>query len=99
LQKKNKKYVWTEKCMETFQRLKEILTKTPILKFPDMDEDFLVCIDGSKEGLGRVLMQYGRVIAYISRKSKNHEDNYMTHNLELLAIVYSPRVWRHYLVG
>jgi hypothetical protein len=57
LQKKNKKFVWTEKCVEAFQRLKELLTTTPILKVPDMDVDFLVCTDASKEGLGGVLMQ------------------------------------------
>jgi hypothetical protein len=52
LQKKNKKFVWTEKCAEAFWRLQELLTKTLILKVPNMDEDFLVCIDASKEGLG-----------------------------------------------
>ena len=57
LQKKNKKLVWTEKCAEAFQRLKELLTSTPILKVPDMDTDFLVCTDASKDDLGRVLMQ------------------------------------------
>jgi hypothetical protein len=59
LQKKNKKFVWTEKCVEEFWRLKELLTKTPILKVPNMDADFLVCTDASKEGLGGVLMQDG----------------------------------------
>jgi hypothetical protein len=57
LQKKNKKFVWTEKCAEAFRRLKESLTTAPILKVPDMDTDFLVCTDTSKEGLGGVLMQ------------------------------------------
>jgi hypothetical protein len=70
-----------------------------ILKFPDMDEDILVCIDASKEDLGRFLKQDGRVIAYISRKLRKHEENYATHNLELLSIVYSLRVWIHYLIG
>jgi hypothetical protein len=56
LQKKNKKFVWTEKCAETFRKLKELLTTVPILKVPDMDVDFLVCTHASKEGLGRVLM-------------------------------------------
>jgi hypothetical protein len=88
LQKKNKKFVWTEKCAEAFQRLKKLLTTTSILKVPDIDTDFLVCIDTSKEGLGRVLMQDERVIAYISRKLRRHEENYATHDLELLAIVY-----------
>jgi hypothetical protein len=88
-----------EKCAEAFQRLKELLTTTPILKVPDMDADFLVFTDASKEGLGGVLMQDGRVIAYISRKLRRHEENYATHDLELLAIVYALKVWRHYLVG
>jgi hypothetical protein len=99
LQKKNKKFVWTEKCAEAFRRLKALLTTTPILKVPDIDADFLVCTDASKEGLGGVLMQDGRVIAYISRKLRRHEENYATHDLELLAIVYALKVWRHYLVG
>jgi hypothetical protein len=99
LQKKNKKFVWTKKCMEEFHRLKELLTIEPILKVPDMDTDFLVCTDTSKEGLGGVFMQDRRVIAYISRKLRRHEENYMTHDLELLPIVYALKVWRHYLVG
>jgi hypothetical protein len=99
LQKKNKKFVWTDKCAEAFRRLKELLTTTPILNVPDMDADFLVCTDASKEGLGGVLMQDSRVIAYISRKLRRHQENYATHELELLAIVYALRVWRHYLIG
>src|ERR1700678_2399072 len=64
-----------------------------------MDADFLVCTYASKEGLVGVLMQDGRVIAYISRKLRRHEENYATHDLELLAIVYALKVWRHYLIG
>jgi hypothetical protein len=99
LQKKNKKFVWTKKCVEAFQRIKELLIVAPIQKVLDMDVEFLVCIDASKEGLGEVLMQYSRVIAYILRKLRRHEENYATHDLELLAIVYFLRVWRHYLIG
>jgi hypothetical protein len=99
LQKKNKKFVWTNKCEEAFQRIKELLKTTSILKVSDMDVDFLVCTDASKEGLGEVLMQDGQVIAYISRNLRRHEENYLTHDLELLAIVYALRVWRHYLIG
>jgi hypothetical protein len=84
--------------MEEFQRLKDLLTTTLILKFLDMDKEFLVCIDASKEGLGRVLMQDGEVITYISWKLRRHEENYATHELDLLAIVYALRVWRHYLI-
>jgi hypothetical protein len=85
--------------MEAFRRLKELLTTTPILKVPNMDVNFLVCTDASKEHLGGVLMQDGQVIAYISRKLRRHEENYATHDLELLSIVYALKVWRHYLVG
>jgi hypothetical protein len=99
LQNKNKRFVWTKKCAVAFQRLKELLTTAPILKVPDMDADFLVCTDASKEGLGRVLMQDRQVIAYISRKLRRHEENYAMHDLELLAMVYALKVWRHYLVG
>jgi hypothetical protein len=75
------------------------LKKTPILKVPNMDANFLVCTDASKEGLGEVLMQDGRLIAYISRKLRTHEENYATYDLELLAILYALKFWRHYLVG
>jgi hypothetical protein len=98
LQKKNKKFVWTKKCAEVFQRLKELLKTTPILKVPNMDEEFLVCTDASKEGLGGVLMQGSRVITYISRKLRRHEKNYATCDLELLAIFYALSVWRQYLI-
>jgi hypothetical protein len=64
-----------------------------------MDVEFLVCTDASKEGLGRVLMQDDRVIAYISMKLRRHENNYAMHNLELLAIIYALKVWRYYLIG
>ena len=95
LQKKKTKFVWTEKFTEAFRRLKELLTTTPILKVPNMDAYLLVCIDTSKEGLGRISMQYRRVIAYISRKLRRHEENYVMHDLELLGIVHALKVWRH----
>jgi hypothetical protein len=74
-----------------------MLTTTPILKVPNMDTKFLVCTDASKEDLGRVLMQDGRVIAYISRNLRRHEENYATHDLDLLA--YALKVWIHYHIG
>jgi hypothetical protein len=64
------------------------MTTTLILKFPDMDTDFLVCTDASKEGLCRVLMQDGRVISYIGRKLRRHEENYMTYDLDLLETLH-----------
>jgi hypothetical protein len=99
LQKNNNKFFWIEKGVEAFRRLKELLITSPILKVPDMDADFLVCTDTSKEGLGRVLMQDGLVIAYISINLRRHEENYATHNFDLLSIVYALRVWRNYLIG
>jgi hypothetical protein len=78
--------------MEAFQNLKELLTTTPILNVPNMDKELLVCIDTSKEVLGRVLMQDGQAITYISRKLRKHEENYATHDPKSLAIVYSLRV-------
>jgi hypothetical protein len=64
-----------------------------------MEKELSVCTNAYKEGLGGVLMQDGRVIPYISRKLRRHEENYATHDLELLAIVYALRVWRPYLIG
>jgi len=97
--KKNKEFVWTEKCAKAFRKLKELLTTTSILKGLGMDTSFLVWTDTSKEGLGGVLMQDGRVISYILRKMSRHEENYETHDLELLAIIYALKVWGHYLSG
>ena len=71
----------------------------PILKVPDIDRPFIVCIDASKEGLGAVLSQYGRVIDYASHKLRPLEEIYATHDLELTTIVHSLRLWHHYLVG
>jgi hypothetical protein len=99
LQKKNKKFLWNKKCAEEIQRIKELLTTTLILKFPNMDKEFLVCTDASKEGLGGLLMQDSRVISYISRKLRKHEENYTMHDLDLLEIVYALRFWTHYLIG
>jgi hypothetical protein len=83
LQKKGIKFEWTTKCEESFQHLKYLLTSAPILKVADPDEDFVVCTDACKEGLGGVLTQNGHVICYESRKLKEHEINYATHDLEL----------------
>jgi hypothetical protein len=80
-------------------RLKQLLTNAPILRISYPNVDFLVCTDACKEGLGGVLSQDGFVICYESRKMKEHENNYATHDLELAAIVLALRKWRHYLMG
>ncbi|KAL5567930.1 hypothetical protein UlMin_024505 [Ulmus minor] len=99
LTRKGKKYEWTEKCDESFQELKNRLTTAPTLTLPTEDEDFVIFSDASKLGLGAVLMQKGKVIAYASRQLKEHEKNYPTHDLELAAVVFALKIWCHYLYG
>jgi hypothetical protein len=70
LQKKGIRFKWTEKCQERFEKLKQLLTTTPILKITDPHKDFVVCTDASKEGLGGVLLQDDHVISYESQKLK-----------------------------
>jgi hypothetical protein len=88
LRKKGIKFEWSTKCEENFNLLKELLTSAHILKIVDPNENFVVCTDACKEGLGGVLTQNGHVISYESRKLKEHERNYATHDLELAAIVH-----------
>jgi hypothetical protein len=99
LLKKDNKFVWTPKCEESFQIIKKKLTTVPVLTLPDIHQDFIVFCDASIQGLGCVLMQNEKVIAYASRLLKPHEQNYPTHDLELAAIVHALKIWRHYLIG
>ncbi|GKC04730.1 reverse transcriptase domain-containing protein [Tanacetum coccineum] len=99
LTQKNKKYEWGAEQEEAFQTLKDNLCNAPILSLPDGIEDFVVFCDASNQGLGCVLMQRGKVIAYASRQLKIHEKNYTTHDLELGAVVFALKTWRHYLYG
>ncbi|GJX42597.1 putative reverse transcriptase domain-containing protein [Tanacetum coccineum] len=75
------------------------LAGAPILALPEGSEDFVVYCDASHKGLGAVLMQREKVIAYASRQLKVHEKNYTTHDLELGAVVFALKIWRHYLYG
>ncbi|GJX15082.1 putative reverse transcriptase domain-containing protein [Tanacetum coccineum] len=99
LTQKNKTYVWGDKQDEAFRILKEKLCNAPVLALPDGPDDFVVYCDASKQGFGCVLMQRGKVIAYASRQLKTHEKNYTTHDLELGAVVFALKIWRHYLYG
>ncbi|WVZ81457.1 hypothetical protein U9M48_028832 [Paspalum notatum var. saurae] len=99
LTKKNVKFIWSPKCEEGFQELKKLLTTAPVLAQPDVTKPFDVYCDASGQGLGCVLMQEGRVIAYASRQLRKHEANYPTHDLELAAVVHALKIWRHYLLG
>jgi hypothetical protein len=98
LQRKGKKFQWTEECERNFQQLKQLLTSAPIMKIVDPNEYFIVCTDACKEGLGGVLGQNGFVLCYESKKLKEHERLYATHDLELATIVHALKKWRHYLM-
>jgi hypothetical protein len=76
-----------------------LLTTTPILNVAHPDKYFIVCVDASKDGLGGLLTQDGHIIYYESRKLKEDEHNYFTHDLELAAIIHAIKMWRHYLIG
>ncbi|KAG8485890.1 hypothetical protein CXB51_019244 [Gossypium anomalum] len=99
LLQKDVKFVWSEKCQRSFDQLKTYLTKAPVLVQPESGKEFVIYSDASLLGLGCVLMQEGRVVAYASRQLKPHEKNYPTHDLELAAIVFALKIWRHYLFG
>ncbi|GJX17878.1 putative reverse transcriptase domain-containing protein [Tanacetum coccineum] len=71
----------------------------PILALPQGAENFIVYCDASHKGLGTVLMKNKKVIAYASRQLKIHDKNYITHDLELGAVVFALKIWRHYLYG
>ncbi|GKB27820.1 putative reverse transcriptase domain-containing protein [Tanacetum coccineum] len=99
IEAKSKTFDWGEEQERAFQTLKDKLCNAPVLALPDGPEDFVVYCDASGLGLGCVLMQRGKVIAYASRQLKIHEKNYTTYDLELGAVVFALKIWRHYLYG
>ncbi|GKE48650.1 putative reverse transcriptase domain-containing protein, partial [Tanacetum coccineum] len=88
-----------EKEEAAFQLIKQKLCSAPILALPKGSENFIVNCDSSHKGLGAVLMQNKKVITYASRQLKIHEKNYTTHDLEIGAVVFALKMWRHYLYG
>ncbi|KAL0537247.1 hypothetical protein IC582_026222 [Cucumis melo] len=99
LTRKGALFVWSKACEDSFQNLKQKLVTAPVLTVPDGSGSFVIYSDASKKGLGCVLMQQGKVVAYASRQLKSHEQNYPTHDLELAAVVFALKIWRHYLYG
>ncbi|GKC56304.1 putative reverse transcriptase domain-containing protein [Tanacetum coccineum] len=111
LTQKKVKFEWGDKQEAAFQLLKQKLCSAPILALPEGSEDFIAYCDASKKGLGAVLMQREKVISYASRQLKIHMHsrpvkgsffflkNYTTHDLELGAVVFALKIWRHYLYG
>jgi hypothetical protein len=99
LLEKEAKFSWSSQCEKVFLTFKKLLTTAPVLAQPDIEKSFDVYCDASGTGIGGVLMQDGRAIAYASRQLRRHEEHYPTHDLELLAVVHALKVWRHYLLG
>ena len=96
---KEVKFEWNDLCEKAFQELKMRLTLAPILIVPERGQRYTAYCDASKDGLGCVPMQSGRVVVYGSRQLKNHERNYLTHDMELVTIVFALNIWSHYLYG
>ncbi|GJZ58399.1 putative reverse transcriptase domain-containing protein [Tanacetum coccineum] len=99
LTQKKVKFEWGDKQETMFQLLKQKLCSAPILALPEGSDDFIIYCDASIKGLGVVLMQREKLIAYASRQLKIHEKNYTTHDLEHRTVVFSLKLWRHYLYG
>ena len=99
LTRKDQPFAWTEKCESSFRLIKEKLTTSPVLILPEPGEPYEVYCDASHQGLGCVLMQHRKAVAYASRQLKNHELNYPTHDLELAAVIFALKIWRHLLYG
>ena len=99
LLRKDHKFDWTADCEASFQELKQRLVTAPILVILEGNDGYVIYSDALHQGLGCVLMQHGRVMAYASRQLKPHERNYPTHDLELAAVVFALKIWRNYLYG
>ena len=97
LLQKNVKFEWGEECQRSFDKLKAFLTEAPVLTHPTCGKEYVIFSDASLIGLGCVLMQEGKVVAYALRQLKPHEKNYPMHDLELATIVFALTIWRHYL--
>jgi len=99
LTKKGEKVVWTEDCDAAFAELKHRLRTAPVLTIPDRSGGFVTYSGASGQGLGCVLMQHDRVVAYASRQLKSHEQDYPSHDLGLAVVIFALKIWRLYLLG
>ena len=88
-----------EVCEKIFQDLNDRLTSPLVVTLPKCGENYTVYCEASRVGLGCVLMQGGKMIAYASRQLKVHENNYPTHDLEFADVVFELKLWRNYLYG
>ncbi|WMV46215.1 hypothetical protein MTR67_039600 [Solanum verrucosum] len=99
LTEKKVKFQWADECEKSFSELKTGLAIAPVLTLPDGSDGYVIYRDASMVGLGCVLIQQCMVIAYASRQLKVHEKNYPTDYLDLVAVVFTLKNWRHYLCG
>ena len=90
------KFEWTNKCQNSCKHMKGMLVEAPVLTQPTSGKEYTLYSDASGIGLGCVLMQDGKMVAYASRQLKPHEQNYPTHDLELAMVVFALKIWRHY---
>ena len=93
------RFKWSEKCQASFEKLKAFLIEALVLTQPTYGKEYVIFSDASLNRLGCVLIQEGKVVPYASRQLKPHEKNYPTHDLELVAIVFTLKIWRHYFYG
>ena len=93
------KFEWNDKCQSSFDQLNKILVEAPVLTQPTPGREYPMYSDASRIGLGCVLMQDGKVVAYALRQMKPYEKNYPTHDIELVMVVFTLKIWRHYLYG
>ena len=97
LTQKNISVEWNEKREKKFQILKNRLVLATILALPSGIDSSTIYSEASHRGLGCILMQHGKVIAYALRQLRLHKKNYLTHDLELAAVVFALKIWCHYL--
>ena len=93
------RFEWSEKCQASFEKLKAFLIEAPVLTQLTYGKEYVIFSDASLNGLGCVLRQGGKVVAYASRQLKPHEKNYPTHDLEFATIMFALKIWRYYLYG
>ena len=99
LLRKGIKFEWTDKCQNSIEQLKRMLVEAPVLTQPTSGKEYTLYNDASGISLGCVLIKDGKVVAYASRQLKPHKQHYPTHDLELVAVVFALKIWRHYLYG
>ena len=97
--RKGTPFVWSQACESSLQDLKQKLVTAPVITMSDGSRSYVIYNDAFKKGMGCILMQQGKVVAYASHQLKCHEQNYPTHYLELAVVIFALKIWRHYLYG